>query len=783
MIDKNKVDTIFDIPNQNVSYNDKIKNDYAMVKQSINSYIQRSTFTTNTWKLKLKKLYDYYNGNVYEEDYKLITEPFGTKIEGTLSDVQNYPIINTKIDLLCSEYAKRPKKDMVYVINDDVVTEKTEALNEQINMSLEQEFINTLNQRGVPTNVDSEPVDPPDRIKQEFESTYRDKRAINGQKSINYIKAYNRLDEVFDLNFFHWLVSGETYTYKGVEHNEPVEETVNSLDIDFDKDPDVQFVEDGDWVVRRKYMHPSTIIDMFYDELTPEEIKLVDTLAIQGPALNSNSNIYYDRSVGYKQWSRLIEVMHVVWKSRKKIGIVSFMDELGAMQSLEVDELYKPTLDQTIEWYWVNEVWEGYKIGTSMYKRMRPVPYQRGSIDNPSKCKLPYNGRIMSNINSRSVSLVSRGIPYQVLYNSTFHRLKLAMAKMKDDMAMVDVNWRPAGWSMEKWLLYADQVSMLFVDYSKDTVKMNSTHQTRLQLASQTINLYTELLAFIKSEWDEVCGISKQREGQISSQETVGGVERSVLQSSLITEMYFTKFDQFRQRELEGLIDVSKLAWINGKKGSFVMPGSSEVIYMDIDALDHCETEYGIAVSTGNKEQERLQIVQQLAQPMMQNGVAASGIVDILDADTISEAKTRLRIAEKKMQEYEQAAAQAEQQSAQQLEMIRQEALQVSHEFTLEQIDRKGMWDLKKAELTALGIDEGDDGPDIIENAKLAFEQIKLSSELADKANERAANQYNDDKRMQHERDLKDKDLKIKEKELASKEKIARSKPKTATKK
>lgn len=779
----NQVDTIFDIPNQNVSYNDKVKNDFTMVKQTINSYIGRSTFTTNTWKLKLKKLYDYYNGNVYEEDYRLITEPFGTKIEGDLSDVQNFPIINTKIDLLCAEYSKRPKKDMVYVVNDDVVTEKTEALNEQINMTLEQEFINQLNAKGVPTNVESEPVPTPERIQQEFEATYRDKRAINGQKAINYIKAYNRLDEVFDLNFFHWLVSGETYTYKGVEHNEPVEETVNTLDIDFDKDPDIQFVEDGDWVVRRKYMHPSTIIDMFYDDLTPAEIKLIDTLAIQGPALNSNSNVYYDRSNSFKQWSRLIEVMHVVWKSRKKIGIVSFTDEMGQLQSLEVDELYIPTPDQTIEWYWVNEVWEGYKIGTSLYKRMRPIPYQRGSIDNPSKCKLPYNGRIMSNINSRSVSLVSRGIPFQILYNATFHRLKLAMAKMKDDMAIVDVNWRPAGWSMEKWLLYADQVSMLFVDYAKDSVKMNSTHQTRLQLASQTIKMYIELLSFIKLEWDEVCGISKQREGQISSSETVGGVERSVLQSSLITEMYFTKFDQFRQRELEGLIDVSKMAWVNGKKGSYVMPGSSEVIYMDVDALEHCETEYGIAVSTSNKEQERLQIVQQLAQPMMQNGVPASGIVDILDADTISEAKTRLKVAEKKMQEYEQMVAQSEQEAERNLEAMRQKSLVTEHQFALEQIDRKGQWDLKKAELTAYGMDEGDDNSSIAETSKLAFEQIKLSSELSNSAAERAANQYNDDKRMQHEKEMKEKELKLKEKEIASKEKIAKMKPKSPTKK
>jgi hypothetical protein len=37
-------------------------------------------------------------------------------------------------------------------------------------------------------------------------------------------------------------------------------------------------------------------------------------------------------------------------------------------------------------------------------------------------------------------------------------------------------------------------------------------------------------------EMGEVMGITPQREGQVSNRETVGGVERSVLQSSHITE-------------------------------------------------------------------------------------------------------------------------------------------------------------------------------------------------------------------------------------------------------
>lgn len=779
MENSNTVGVMFDMPNQNLTYNEKKRDDDKWGKLTINAIIGRSTFTTNTWKLWLKKLYDYYNGNINIDDYKLITEPFGKPIEGEWADVENYPIIKTKVDLLRSEYNKRPKKDMVYVINDDVVTNRTEALNAAINSSIEELFVATLNQQGVPTGVPAEKPELPERVKEEFEASYLDKRAINGQNAIDYIKVHQHLDEKFDLEFFHWLVAGEVYSHTDIVNNETIYEVVNPLDIDFDKDPDLQFVEDGDWVVRRKYMHPSSIVDIFYDDLTKEEIKMIDTLAIQGPAITSNSAVYWDRSTGFKQWSRLIEVMHVCWKSRKKIGIVDFIDEYGQPQSLEVDEVYTAGPNETLTWYWVNEVWEGYRIGTQMFKKIRPVVNQRGNLDNLSKCKLPYNGRILSNVNSTNISLVSLGIPYQKLYNATFHRLKLAMAKMKDDMALIDINWKPMGWSMDKWLEYADRVSMLFVDYSKDSVKMNATHQTRLQLASQTINMYTELLAFIKGEWEEVCGISRQREGQINSSETVGGVERSVLQSSLITETYFSLFDQFRKRDLQGILDYSKLAWINGKKSSFVMPDSTGPIYMDLDGTSHCETEYGIGISDSSKEQERVNTIKQLAQPMMQNGIQASAIADVLDSETISEAKVKLKAAERKLQEYQQVVAQQEQEGNIALADKQKEVVELQHQYNLESIDRKGEWEMRKAELTALGMDEGDDNTAI---AEAMIEAGLKEKELGLKNKEIDSNIQNDLSRQQHERNMKMEEMKIKREEMKSKEKIASMKPKPAKK-
>jgi hypothetical protein len=389
----------------------------------------------------------------------------------------------------------------------------------------------------------TEEIPTPEAVQEEFASSYRDKRAILGQHSLEYIHQYCKLQEKFHLEFFHWLVSGEVYSYKTVENNEPYYEVVNVLDLDYDKDPDNQFIEDAEWVVRRKYMNPSSIVEFFYDDLGKNEqeikdvINKIETLGSNTTVFSASAPNLYDRTGPQNVYNRLVEVKHVVWKSKKKVGICTFMDEFGVEQSIEVDETFKPLkeLGQTVEWYWVNEIWEGYLIGTDMYFRIRPIPVQRTSLDNLSKCKLPYNGRVLSAINSRNISLVILGVPYQVLYNATFHRLKLAMAKMKDDMIQLDVNLKPKNMSLDEWLLYGDATNILFIDRNKEGFRESSTHQSVLRMASSTIQSYIELLRFIKSEWDEVCGVTRQRQGQINtSGGTRGGSGKSTMYGILL---------------------------------------------------------------------------------------------------------------------------------------------------------------------------------------------------------------------------------------------------------
>lgn len=759
------------IPIQTVSYADKVKDDYAFVKTTMRAYINLSFNYSTNYRLDVKKLYDYYNGHVYQDDYSSVLKPYGKSFEGFPQTVKNYPIIKPKIDLLRGEFAKRPDICTVVVVNEDARSEMLEYLNQKVEASLHQVAINAMNASGANGGMESQETRQPGQIAEEVTNSWRDKKADVGQAALNYIKRYNNLSEWFNIGFLDMLIAGETYSYKTVVNKEPYYEVVNPLDIDFDKDPDLQYIEDADWVCRRKYMNPSTVVDTFYTELTKDEVEQIERpqhVNITPSAVLGNLD---ERVNSYRRTSRLVEVIHVCWKTRKKVGILSYIDEYGQPQEMIVDETYTPDklLGETVEWLWVNEAWQGFRIDGNIFKSMGPIPSQRASLDNISKCKLPYNGRILSNRNSRNISPVMLGVPFQVLYNIVHYRMELALAKMKDTISLLDINVLPKNWPIEKFLAYVDYTGVGFVDYNKEGVRLNPQHQTSVKLASDTIRSYLELLANIKHEWDDLIGITKQREGQVSASETVGGVERAVVQSSLITEIYFTIFDQFREKEYQGLMDSSRLAWIEGKKASFVMPDVTKPMYLSIDGADYANTEYGVFASNSPKDKEKLMKLEAFAQALIQNGTPGSTVAEILDHESFSQMKSALQKAEAKNNEWQQHMEELKGQQQEALLAREQQHEETLHQYRLEEIDRQGEWALKGKQAAALGMDEGVNSAEImglqnennIKNRELDIKQTEIQQKDADSRRKAESEKYKADMSL----------------------KVAKSRPKTPAKK
>ena len=650
----------------------------------VEAYIELSQYGVNERKDDLKRLYDYYNGVIYEDDYRYVTQPYGKSRTNFPSKMRNYPIIKPIIDLLLGEKSKRPLNYTVTVQNGDAVSQKESAKQQAIYQNLQQRFIQTLAQSNpeILQNLESpDDIPMPKEIADQFENSYVDNRAIKGQHAMTYIMQSQEVYDKLQKAWFHFLVSGEVYTHRGVRNKEPFYEVLNPIDIDYDKDPDIEFVEDGDWALVRKYVHASSVIDSFYESLTEEQV-----LELEEPRQSDpESYLLYRRARAgsdpntYR--NRLIEVVTVYWKSRKRIGFLEYMDpETGNMEEMEVDETFRlpkemKDMGAKVTYLWVNEVWEGTRIDGRFYININPVANQRISIDNSSTCKLPINGRKYSDINADNISLVSLGIPYQLNYNIFKYRMELAIARSKDIISQFDINMIPKKWDMDKFMYYVEGTGIAWVDYNKEGIQLNPQHQSVLDMSIKTISQYITLLESILNEWEKISGVSRQRQGTIGAYEGKASSQQAILQSSHITEDIFRKFARLEQRDLQALLDYSKEAWLTGKQGMFVMPdGTTD--FLDLDTLQHMESNYGIFVSDAGKDQQRLDQIKGLAQAMIQNGTKASMVAEMFESENFSQIKGKLKAAEKAAEELEQAQQQAQQQQAQQQMQMQQQELE-----------------------------------------------------------------------------------------------------------
>jgi hypothetical protein len=668
------------IPKQRIPLTQK---DDKWRKDCVDAFINLSKFGISERRSYLKSLYDYYNGVIDEEDYNYVLKPYGKTRKNFPSKMRNYPIIKPIIDLLLGEKSKRPLEYTVTVQNADSVSLKEEALKNLLLQNVKSHFIRELARQGemeMPEGQEEPPL--PKQIQEEFNRSYVDQRAISGQAALNYIMYFNEIYDKLQKQWFHFLVTGECYSHKGVRRNEPFYDVVNPLDIDYDKDPDIDFVEDGDWAILRKFAHASTVVDVYGEYLSDDQILELENpthtsaeayLLYRSEASGADDNIYRNR---------LTEVAHVYWKSRKRIGFVTYMDpETGGEETFDVTEEYKLTpelkeIGAKMEWEWVNEVWEGTRIDRRFYINIRPCLNQRNSLDNPSICKLPINGRKYSDINSQNISLVTLGIPYQLNYNIYKYRLELAIARSKDIIAQFDINMIPKNWDMDKFMYYVEGTGIAWVDYNKEGIQLSPQHQSVLDMSIKTISQYLTLLESIMVEWEKVSGVTRQRQGQMGTYEGKSTSQQSIVQSSHITEDIFRKFSYFEERELRGLLDYSKEAWAKGKKAMYVMPDST-LANVDVDPMTHMETEYGIFVTDAGKDLEKKQKIEGLAQAAVQNGLPLSAAISMFESDSLSQIKDKIVQAEKAQEQLQQAQQQAEQESKQQDMQLKQQAMEM----------------------------------------------------------------------------------------------------------
>lgn len=668
------------IPAQAVPQSKKTEDWY---RRTIDAFIEIANMNpaNNNRRRELYEYYEAYNGIIQDDYYTHVLKPYGKTRQNFPAKLHRYNIIKPLINQLLGEKAKRAINYNTIVTNPDAQNRYLDTKKELLRDLLEREYADLLEQMQIDPAMEPGPEEQSNLqdIMERFEVEYNDERAIMGQNSLDYMYHYNEMYHKLQNGWKDFMIAGEVFSLKDVYHNEPHYEMLNPLDVDYDMDPDLEFVEDGEWGLVRQYMHISSVIDLYHDELTREEIGQLEE-GIRNP----NSDFYWDsRRFSDRDIARdrTIEVIRLFWKSRKKIGFVTWMED-GVLYEKQVEEGYKlnEELDEDVEWVWVNEVLQGHRINGTIYKRMHPFNVQRGSMDNPSRCKLPINGRLCSNRNASNVSLLAMMLPYQISYDIYKYRMEVSIAKSKDIIAQLDIDSIPEEFDMDTFMYYMDATGIAWTQSNKEGYTPNPAHRAVIDLTVKTIESYLKLLSSIVEEMERSVGINRQRQGHTGPYEGKGVTEQAIIQSSHITEDFFRKFAWFEQREFQGMLDLSQYAWVSGKKGTYFLQDSGMKI-LDVDGVEHANAEYSVFVVDAREESEKVQAARMLAQPMLQNGVSPSTVLSIFESTHFSTIRKKMREAEQMQERLMEAQKEAEQAAVQantqmELEKMQMESLE-----------------------------------------------------------------------------------------------------------
>ena len=334
---------------------------------------------------------------------------------------------------------------------------------------------------------------------------------------------------------------------------------------------------------------------------------------------------------------------------------------------------------------------------------MRPRVVQYNRLSNPSRCHFGIVGSIYNLNDNRPFSLVDMMKPYNYLYDAIHDRLNKLIARNWGSLVRLDFAKKPKGWDVEKWLYYAKTMGLAVEDSFNEgnigaaTGKLagalnNASTGVIAASDGNQIQQYINLLEFIKMEKAEVAGITKQREGQISNRETVGGVERSMMQSSHITEWLFIVHEDVKKRVLECFLETAKIA-LRGrsKKFQYILSDNSMRV-MEIDGEEFAEADYGLVVDNSNGMQELNQKLDTLAQAALQNQTLSfSTIMKLFSSSSLAEKQRLVEKDERSIQE-RQAQAQQQQLQVQQQEIEQKAQLEqakMQQEDTLNQRDNE----------------------------------------------------------------------------------------------
>lgn len=654
---------------------------------------------------RMKVNYDLYNNIIDLDDFQYVCKPFGAGEEGfeLPARLVNRDILSNKIKVLQGMEMRRPFDYKVLAVNPEATTRKEQEELGKIKDFVISSIVAPIKEQleiQQQEQLQGKPLSPeekqrlqqelqqqlkamtPEEVRIYMERDHQDPVEVMSHQLLQYLTIKKDVNAKFNTGVKHAAIAAKEFYWVGESNGEPDVRVCNPLRSNFDISPDVDFVEDGEWFTYEYRMSPSDVVSFFADDLTDKEID-----DIYKDYSNYTSKIFEDELFNFKRQGGLskndldegntVRVLHAVWKSLREFKFLKYEDENGEIQEIIVDESYKldeAAGDISISSEWIPEVYEGYKIGSDIYKKLRPVPGQFKDMDNLYECKLPYYGAVYDATNSQPTSFIDRGKGWQYYLNIVYYRAELLMASDKGKKVLMNINAVPdaAGIDIEKFQYFFESSPFGWFNPNEEGMSYNDVNTIAKVIDLSTasdIGKYLELAERIKQECGEAMGISRQMEAQMANNESVGNARQALVQNSYMLEPFFNLHSRIKKNVLTALIEMAKVCYSTKKpqKLSYVLDDMSlRTIDLDPALLDN--STIGLFINDSSKAQEIKDTLTQLAHAAMQTQAAKlSDILGVIKEDSITVAEERLKASETKAEEA--AAAQQQQQLETQKQM------------------------------------------------------------------------------------------------------------------
>jgi len=726
-------------------------------------------------------------------------------------ELKFYPIIPNIVNVLVAEFAKRNTKVDYRAIDEYSYNEILDAKMGEIEEALMEDAMVKLTQKMVemgmdPNSKEAQEQYDPEALKKlpEIEDFYSKTYQTLGEQWASKQHAVDthrfHMDELEEIAFRDMLITDREFWHFRMMEDDYEVELWNPVLTFYHKSPDVRYISQGSWIGKIDMLTVSDVIDKYGPILNQEQQELIEGLhpvragryllndlpndgSYYNPSISHERNL--DPSLQMKKWlsysenaynpddivswivgqsehtgilqdDQMLRVTTAYWKTQRKVGYLTSVDEGGEVKVQIVDESYRVAnnpiyhtvtssqkaadtlvFGDHIDWVWVNQTYGGVKVGpnrmmfrdasnegdfASIYigiesNEIGPIRYQFKGENSIYGCKLPVEGKVFTERNTKSTALVDLMKPSQIGFNMANNQIADIMIDEIGTVVAIDQNAIPKHALGESWgkgnlakaYVAMKDFSILPLDTSLANTEnsLNQNHFQQLNL-EQTNRLRSriDLANFFKQQALEVIGITPQRLGQqIGQTDTATGVEQAVAGSYAQTEMYFIQHSDYLMPRVHQMrTDLAQ--YYHSKRPSVRMQhmvSPDERKFFEINGTDLLMIDLNVFATTNANTRSIMEKIQNMTVQNNTTGASIYELGGVLEAASLGSLNNTLKQMDTKAQERAELEHQRAKELQEQEAQARQQEQQMENNHEMKMLESKNRNNLMTAEIKAAG--------------------------------------------------------------------------------